>query len=80
MHHLYSAPTVKGNLTDVEMLTEAFNEFFNVAVMHNISFGGLYEALTFPNIIRNEVSLHTQVDGFLRYQEIRDNGVFVVLI
>lgn len=30
LNHLHSAPAVEGNLTDIETLSEAFNEFFDI--------------------------------------------------
>lgn len=41
LHHLYSAPTVEGNLPDVEAFAQAFDELFDVAIVNNIAFRGL---------------------------------------
>ena len=41
LHHLHSAPTVKGDLPDVEAFAQAFDEFLNVAVVNDIALGGL---------------------------------------
>ena len=37
LHHLDSAPTVKGNLTDVVAFTQAFDEFFDVTIVNDIA-------------------------------------------
>ena len=41
LHHLHSTPTVEGDLPNIETLTQAFDELFDVAVMNNIALGGL---------------------------------------
>ena len=41
LHHLYSAPTVEGNLPDVEAFAQAFDELFDVAIVNDIAFRGL---------------------------------------
>ena len=71
LHHLDSAPTVKGNLTDVVAFTQAFDEFFDVTIVNDIALGGLQEALPFPNIIRHMVAPDTQVEVIFGYPEIR---------
>ena len=37
LHHLHSSLTVKGNLPDVEPLTQLLDEFLNVAVMYYVA-------------------------------------------
>ena len=41
LYHLHSTPAVKSDLPDIETLTQAFDELFDVAVMNNITLGGL---------------------------------------
>ena len=41
LHHLYSAPTVKSDLPNIETLTQAFDELLDVAVVNDITLGGL---------------------------------------
>ena len=36
LHHLHSAPTVEGDLSNIKTLTQALDELFDVAVMNNI--------------------------------------------
>lgn len=59
---MYSAPTIKCNFTDVVSFTQAFDEFFNVAVVNHIAFGGLQETLPFPNIVWHMVAPDTKVE------------------
>lgn len=80
LHHLNCAPTVESYLSDIETLTEPFNEFLNKAVVNHISLGGLQVALTFPHIIRDMVTVYTQGQIILGNPEVRQNDVFVLLI
>ena len=41
LHHLHSAPTVEGNLSNIKTLTQAFDELFDVAIVNDIAFRGL---------------------------------------
>ena len=41
LHHLHSAPTVEGDLPNIETLTQAFDELLDVAVVNDIAFRGL---------------------------------------
>lgn len=41
LHHLHSAPTVEGNLSNIKTLTQALDELLDVAVMNNITLSGL---------------------------------------
>ena len=80
LHHLHCAPAVEGDLPNIEPLTQLLDEFFNVAVMDHISLGGHQHALALPQVIGNMVTAYTQVKGLLRYPEVRQNVVFVLLI
>ena len=80
LYHLDGSPVVKGNLTDIETFAQLLNELFNVVVVDDIALGGLHEALPLPHIIGNMVTLDAKVNGFLRYPEIREDGILVVLI
>jgi hypothetical protein len=40
LHHLHCAPAVKCDLTDIELITEPLDEFFDVAVMNDIALRG----------------------------------------
>ena len=71
LHHLHSAPTVEGDLTDVVAFTQALDEFFDVTIVNDISLGGLQEALPLPNIIRHMVAPDTEVQVILWNPEIR---------
>ena len=80
LHHLHGAPPVKGDLPDVEPLSQPLNELFDVAVVNHISLGGLEVALPLPDVIRHMVAADAQVDVVFRYPEVRQYGVFVLLI
>ena len=80
LHHLDSAPAVKSDLTDIETLTEPFNEFLDIAVMHHISLCGLQKSLPFPDIIRHMVTADTQFKGIFGYPEIRQDHIFIIFI
>ena len=41
LDHLHGSPAVKGDLTNVEAFAQAFDELLDVAVMNNITLGGL---------------------------------------
>ena len=41
LHHLHSAPTVEGYFSNIKTLTQALDELLDVAVMNNITLGGL---------------------------------------
>lgn len=51
LDHLHSAPTVEGDLPNIETLTQAFDELFDVAVVDYITLGGLEVSLSFPHIV-----------------------------
>ena len=80
LHHLHSTPTVKGDLPDVEAFAQAFDEFLNVAVVDYIALGGLEVSLTLPYIVWHMVTPDSEVEVVLRYPEVRQDDVFVVLI
>ena len=80
LHHLYSTPTVKGNLTDVETFTEPFDKSLNVSVMDNITLGSFQISLLLPKIIRHMIAPDSKFDVVLRYPEVRENDVLVILI
>ena len=71
LHHLHSAPAVKGDLPDVEPLSQPLDELFNVAVVDYISLRGLEVTLPLPDIVRHMVAADAQVDVVLRYPEVR---------
>ena len=80
LNHLHSTPAVKSDLTDIKTITEPFNEFFDIAVMHHIALCGLQKPLPFPDIIRHMVTADTQLKGVFGYPEIRQDHIFVILI
>ncbi len=80
LYHLHSAPAVEGNLTDIVFLTQAFDELFNVAVMHYVPFRGLQISLPLPNVIRHMVTAHTQVKCIFWYPKIRQDTIFIILV
>ena len=41
LYHLHSTPAVKSDLPDIETLTQTLDELLDVAVMNNITLGGL---------------------------------------
>ena len=51
LYHLHSAPAVKGNLSNIKTLTQAFDELLDVAIMNDIALGGLEIPLPFPHIV-----------------------------
>ena len=80
LHHLHSAPAVKGNLPDVEPFSQPLDELFDVAVVNHISLCGLEVTLPLPDVIRHMVAADAQVDVVLRYPEVRQYGVFVLFV
>ena len=72
--------SIKCNFSDVEFLSQLFNEFFNVAVVNNISLCGLQVSLSFPHIIRHMVTLYTQVKCALGYPGVGQNDVLIFVI
>ena len=80
LHHLHSTPAVKGDLPNIKTLTKAFDELLNIAVVNDISLGGLQKALPFPHIVWHMVTPDTQLQVVLRYPEVRQDDVFVVLV
>src|SRR5699024_867487 len=80
LHHLHSAPSVKGDLTDVEPFAEVLDKFLNVAIVDHIALGGHQHTLALPQVIGDMVTAHTEIEGFLRYPEVRQNIVFVLLV
>ena len=51
LHHLHGAPAVKGDLADVEASAQFLDEFFDEAVMHDVSFRSQEETLLLPKIV-----------------------------
>ena len=41
LHHLHSAPAVKGNFPNIEAVPQAFDKFLDIAVVNDIALGGL---------------------------------------
>ena len=80
LHHLHSAPAVEGDLTDVVALAQAFDKFFNVAVVDYIAFCRLQISLPLPHIIWHMIAPNTKIDIVLRYPEVRQDDVFVLLV
>ena len=48
--------------------------------MHHISFRSHQHALTFPQVIGNMVTADTEGKGLLRYPEVWQDVVFVILV
>ena len=70
LHHLHSAPAVESYLSDIESLSEPFNELLNETVMNHIALGGLEATLTLPHIVGNMVAVHAQgqiIPGIQKY-------------
>ena len=49
LHHLHSTPAVKGDLPNIETLTQALDELFDIAIVNDIAFRGLEVSLPFPH-------------------------------
>ena len=79
LHHLHSAPTVEGDLSDVETLSQAFNELLDVAVVNDIAFGGLEVSLPLPHIVWHMVTPDSEVKIVLRYPEVRQRNAYFSL-
>ena len=75
LHHLHSAPTVECYLTDIETLTEFFDELFDVSVVNDIAFGGFQIPLPLPNVIRHMITPDSKLNVILRYPEVWEDGV-----
>nr|DAO53593.1 MAG TPA: hypothetical protein [Caudoviricetes sp.] len=80
LHHLHGSPAVKSNLPDVEAFAKLLNKLLNVAVMNHVALGGLEVPLSLPHIIRHMVTPHSEFQVVLRYPEVRQDDVFVVLV
>lgn len=80
LYHLHSTPAVEGNLTDIEAFTQGLDEFFDVAVVDNITLRGLKVTLPLPHILWYMVTQDSKVEIVLRYPEVRQNDVFVIFI
>ena len=80
LYHLYGSPAVKGDLSDVEPLSELLDELFNVSVVDDVALRGHKDAPPFPQIVRNMVAPHTKIKSFFRYPEVRKNTKPVLLI
>ena len=70
LHHLHRTPAVKGNLTDVEPLTQLFEEFLNVALTYYVALCNHQRPLAFPQVVGNMVAPDTKIQRFLRYPEV----------
>src|SRR5699024_7285516 len=80
LHHLHSAPAVKGDFPDIEPLAQLFDEFLDIAVMNHIALGSHQRPLALPQIIGDMVSPDTKVESFFRYPEVWQDVVFILLI
>ena len=80
LHHLHSAPAVKGNLPNIEAFAQPLNEFLNVAVVNHIALGGLQRSLALPDIIRHMVAPNAEIEIVFWYPEVRKHHIFTVLI
>ena len=80
LHHLHSAPAVKGNFPNIEPFAQAFDEFFDIAVVNDIALSGLEVSLPFPHIVWHMVTPDSKVEVVLRYPEVRQDDVLVVLV
>ena len=56
LDHLNCSPAVEGDLTDVELLSEALDVLLDKTVVHDIAFGGHEKALALPNVIWHMVA------------------------
>ena len=80
LHHLHSAPTVKGDLSNIETLTQAFDEFLDVALVNDIAFRGLEVSPPLPHVVWHMVAPDSEIEVVLRYPEVRQDDVFVALV
>ena len=80
LRHLHRAPAVKGNLADVVLRAQLFDEFLDVAIVNNIALRGVYQTLLRPCIIGHVIPAHAQVNRILRQPEERQNFVFTFII
>ena len=76
LRHLHCAPAVKGNLADVVLRAQFFDEFLDIAIVNDIALGGIDQPLLRPCIIGHVIPAHAQVNGILRQPEERQNFVF----
>ena len=56
LYHLDSSPSVESNLTDVEPVTEIFDELLNESVVNDVAFRGFEIPLFLPEIVGNVVT------------------------
>ena len=80
LYHLNSTPAVECNLTDIETLTEFFNELLNISIMNYIALRSLQIPLPFPNIVGNMIPSDSQFQGFFRYPEVWKDAELVLFI
>ena len=80
LYHLHSAPTVEGDLSNIEPLTQLLDEFLNVAVVDHVALSGHQHALALPQVVGNMIPADTKVKCFLRYPEVWQDIVFILLI
>ena len=75
LYHLHGTPAVKSDLSDIETLTQAFDELFDVAVVNDIALGGLEVSLPLPHIIWHMVAPGSEIEVVFRYPEVRQDDV-----
>ena len=80
LHHLHSTPAVESNFPNIEPLTQAFDEFLDVAVVNDIALGGLQISLPLPHVVWHVVAPDSEFQVVFRYPEVRQDDVFVILI
>ncbi len=80
LHHLHRSPTVERDLSDVVSLAELADEGLDESVVDHVAFGGLYVAGSFPYVVGNMITPHTQAQAVLGYPEPGEDHEFVMLI
>lgn len=80
LYHLDSSPAVKRDLPDIEALTEVFDELLDEAVVDDVAVRREEIALLLPQVIRDVVSPHTDIQRILRHPEVWEHGKLIVLV
>ena len=79
LRHLRGTPAVKGNLQNVVLLAQFFDELLDEAVVDDIALCGVEIALLMPHIIGYGGAPDPQRNCVLRYPEVREQDVLLLL-
>lgn len=78
LHHLGGVPAVVGNFPDVVRFPQAFDELLDKAVMDDVSFRRLDEALLLPDVVEDMVTPAAKFQCVFRQPEEWQQDIFVL--